>query len=438
MCKWTFPDGGVTFLRFSFEPMFGADGEFCGFRGVSSDVTQRERDAEALAHAQGRLELALRASDITLHEWDVKKDALTIRGGRGLTANTVVERPMREVLVLAHPDDAARLRLANPAILRGESRSVDVEYRIPRMSGEWAWRRLQANLVESDPDSGEVLRVSGTSSDINSRKRAELALAELNRELEARIATRTEALAQSEARFRAVMNDAPVGIMIIAPDRRIIDANSRVCDILGYPKRALIGMGIQELTHPDDWPANAALATPMERGEVPRFVLEKRYLRGDGGVVWARLHVAAVNDPHGKHLYRISVIEDITQRRATEARLSEYAAPASTRRRRTAPTASGWSGCASASSCRTASSSSIRRPASERESAPSSAALRAPQRREQRRRRRCAAGASGECAADQDLLHVARAFVDLAHAHVAENSFHREVADVAIAAEGLE
>jgi PAS domain S-box-containing protein len=325
-CKWIFPDGSVTFLRFSFEPMFGADGDFRGFRGVSSDVTQREHDAQALAQTQARLELALRASDITLHEWDVKRDALTVRGVPGPTAKTVIERPLSEALALTYPEDAARLRLANEAVLRGESRGIDVEYRVPRMNGEWSWRRLQAHLIDADPASGEVLRVSGTSSDIDSRKRAELALAEANRDLEARVAARTEALALSEARFRAVMTDAPLGILIVAPDRRIAEANPRICDIVGYPKQALIGMGIEQLTHPDDWPANAALATPMERGELQRFVLEKRYIRGDGGVVWVRLHVAAVNDLQGKHLYRISVVEDITERRATEARLSEYAA----------------------------------------------------------------------------------------------------------------
>ncbi len=329
LCKWTFPDGRMTFLRFSFEPMFDADGQFLGNRGVTSDVTQRERDAQALSQAHHELELAMRTAGIAIHEWDLSLGTVKIRAGHGVGMGTVVELAEEQAMALLHPDDGAAMRGAIDQIRRGVASSADVEFRVRGASGAWTWRGLHAKVTEIDLGTGAPVRVTGASTDIESRKRAELALAELNRELEARIASRTEALALSEARFRAVMNDAPVGIAIIAPDRRIVDANSRICDILGYPKQALIGMGIQEITHPDDWPANAGLAAPMERGELQHFVMEKRYLRGDGGVVWARLHVAAVNDAQGKHQYRISVIEDITERRETEARLREYSAQVS-------------------------------------------------------------------------------------------------------------
>lgn len=330
LSKWTFPDGNVTFVRFSFEPMFGADGEFRGFRGVSSDVTQRERDAQALAQVHHQLEQAMSTSGIAFHEWNLSANLMTIRGLPGPAGpSSLVERSKGEALALIHPDDAALVQRVYDEVRRGVVRSVEAEYRVRGAGGQWRWRRLQAQLVEVDPQSGVPLRAAGTSSDIDSRKRAELALTELNRELEARIASRTEALAQSEARFRVMMSDAPVGILIVAPDRTIVDANPRACDILGRPPQALIGMGIEQVTHPDDWPANAALAAPMEQGQLPRFALEKRYLRGDASVVWVRLHVAAVNDAQGKFLYRIAVIEDITQRREADARLSEYSAQVS-------------------------------------------------------------------------------------------------------------
>ncbi|MGZ9226213.1 MAG: PAS domain S-box protein, partial [Anaerolineales bacterium] len=78
--------------------------------------------------------------------------------------------------------------------------------------------------------------------EIAHRKRVEDALAE---QME-------EELSVSNARFRAIFNDAAVGVGIMGLDRRIIDANPAICQMFGRTREELIGMNAVESTHPGD------------------------------------------------------------------------------------------------------------------------------------------------------------------------------------------
>ncbi len=324
LSRRVFPDGREVYLRYSIEPIFDAHGAFRGNRGVTRDVTLHEQANRQLARAHRRLALAIDGTGARIHEFDLDRNVVSISGASG-GSEVAVELPWAQARTQIHPDDATTFNRLNDEIRRGETTRIDVEYRARLPGGQWKWRRMKAGMVEQDIQGAKTRCMAGTSVDISERKHAELALGELNRELEARVAQRTAALAESEARFRAVMSNAPLGILIVAPDRRITDANPRACEILGYPRERLVGTGIQAITHPDDWLASASRAAPMEAGLLQDFVLEKRYLRGDGGIVWAKLHVAAVNDAAGKHLYRISVIEDITERMQVDARSQHHA-----------------------------------------------------------------------------------------------------------------
>src|SRR5690606_23371046 len=50
--------------------------------------------------------------------------------------------------------------------------------------------------------------------------------------------------------------------------------------------------------------------------------LDKRYIRRDGSVVWARIHAALVRDAAGRPVRTVTVVEDITQRREDHERLA--------------------------------------------------------------------------------------------------------------------
>ncbi len=130
-------------------------------------------------------------------------------------------------------------------------------------------------------------------------------------------------LAESEARFRAAFEQAAVGMAQVGLDGRFLDVNERLCAILGYSREALLALSFQDLTHPDDLAADLARVEALLAGAGERYALEKRYRHQDGSMVWAMLTVSLLRDAAGRPERFVSVVEDISARKAAEAALRE-------------------------------------------------------------------------------------------------------------------
>ena len=131
------------------------------------------------------------------------------------------------------------------------------------------------------------------------------------------------ALADSEARFRATFENAAVGVAVVGPDGSILRANNSFARMLGYSVEELKTGTFQEVTHPDDLATNLSVLNKALVGEADSYSIEKRYVRKDGGIVWASLTVGCVRKADGGIDYFVSVIQDITDRKRAEARLAE-------------------------------------------------------------------------------------------------------------------
>jgi PAS domain S-box-containing protein len=130
-----------------------------------------------------------------------------------------------------------------------------------------------------------------------------------------------QALQESESRFRAIFEQAAIGMADSSLDARFIRLNQRFCEIMGYSREELLGLTFREITHPDDLARDEQLVAQLLRGELSSFTVEKRYLRKNGDVVWANLMVSLLRSPSGDPLHFVAVVEDITgQKRAGEER----------------------------------------------------------------------------------------------------------------------
>src|SRR5579872_220201 len=128
---------------------------------------------------------------------------------------------------------------------------------------------------------------------------------------------------EGEARFRAIFEAAAIGIGHFTLDGKIAESNRALEQILGYSHDELQGMPFARITHPDDLAQDARLFADMAAGRRDRYHLEKRYVRKDGKVVWARLHVSLVRGPGGEPQFAIKMVEDITERKRAEEALRE-------------------------------------------------------------------------------------------------------------------
>jgi PAS domain S-box-containing protein/diguanylate cyclase (GGDEF)-like protein len=115
---------------------------------------------------------------------------------------------------------------------------------------------------------------------------------------------------------RAGFDAAPIGMSVAGPEHHeLLRVNNALCSILGRPREQLLGMRISELAHPDDRASSVANYRSLVDGVTTSYQSEKRYLRPDGGVVWAEIHVTPVYDGDGSLRAFSSQVIDTTDRK---------------------------------------------------------------------------------------------------------------------------
>ena len=105
------------------------------------------------------------------------------------------------------------------------------------------------------------------------------------------------ALRGSEHKFRAIFEQAAVGMGQVAYDGRILDVNHVLCEILEYAKEDLLTRRYRDLVHPADWDNARQKAASLVAGEVDHYILEQRLIKATGSPVWVRLTVYTVSPP---------------------------------------------------------------------------------------------------------------------------------------------
>ncbi len=125
-------------------------------------------------------------------------------------------------------------------------------------------------------------------------------------------------LRESEDRFRVLFESGPIGIVTADEGLRITLANRAFCAMLGFRENELRGMRFQEITHPEHTSGDRLAAQGLLRDEAPFYRTEKRYLRKDGGVVWASTTVSVIRDAGGRFLHLLAMVEDISARKRAE------------------------------------------------------------------------------------------------------------------------
>ncbi len=123
--------------------------------------------------------------------------------------------------------------------------------------------------------------------------------------------------------FDIAFDAAPIGMALFNTDGEYVRVNAALCHLVGRPASALLGRRDQELTHPDDRQSDVDAAWRILRGELQSWQCEKRFLRPDGGVVWAIANLTFLRDEDGNPISWVGQFQDITARKRDEKELQE-------------------------------------------------------------------------------------------------------------------
>jgi two-component system, cell cycle sensor histidine kinase and response regulator CckA len=222
------------------------------------------------------------------------------------------------------------------ALERGETDLVISDFALPAFDGMSALQMTQAKC----PDLPFIF-VSGTLGEeraIDSLKKGAIdyvlkerlsrlvpVIHRAMKEVEARAEIRRteEALQETEQRLRIIFGESVLGIALVGADGHPVLTNAALQKMLGYTHEELSRMHFKDYTHPDDCAKDIELYQQLIEGARKSYQMEKRFIRKDGQVIWARLSVSLSRRATGQAGFAIGMVEDITERRNLEAQFIE-------------------------------------------------------------------------------------------------------------------
>lgn len=202
-----------------------------------------------------------------------------------------------------HPEDRSYLVEILHALTSQQQPYCRQEIRVLTRSGTYRWMEIYARLTRDSYQA--IIGISGTLNDITERKQA------------------SDALRESEQRFRAIFHQAAVGMAQVGLDGKWLLVNQKFCDIVGYSREELLQLSFREITHPEDLLDDCAHNRRMIKGELQTYSLEKRYICKNGSPVWVDLTVSLVQQSSGVPKYFVTVVQDISERQRVEQEIQQ-------------------------------------------------------------------------------------------------------------------
>jgi PAS domain S-box-containing protein len=123
--------------------------------------------------------------------------------------------------------------------------------------------------------------------------------------------------------FRAIFEQAPVGVAIAGREQQFLYVNSALCRMLGYEMDELLRLSIIEVVHPDERAVALATISGMIANPVAGYAARRRWLRKDGTIVPVTVTTAPICGPDGAALYGLGIIHEDSARQKAEDELRE-------------------------------------------------------------------------------------------------------------------
>ncbi|MDO8737124.1 MAG: PAS domain S-box protein, partial [Thermoleophilia bacterium] len=291
-------DGGIRHLMEQGTPVKDADNEPLYIDGIIFDVTERVQAQEALQQSEERLRLMTEnARDIIFRMRLLPEPAFefvspSVMEVTGYTPEEYYADPGLGRKIVFEDDQYILDRNA----LSPEEISEPMEIRWVRKDGRVIWLELQNSpVIDSE---GVLVAIDGIARDITERK-------------------------YTEEAYRTLVDNSLQGLAIFQEGRAVF-ANDALAEMTGYAVEEIVGFSAERLEqnlHPDDRTHVLRYMQSVYGGKTAEPGLEARFIRKDGGVIWAEA-MMNLTEYKGKQALQ-AVYVDVTRRKTSELELVE-------------------------------------------------------------------------------------------------------------------
>ncbi len=325
-------DGRTILCEWYNTPLIDTEGQVIGVASLAQDISEQKRAEEAVRASEAkyrRLHESMRDAFVSVSmNGRIQEYNQAYRAMLGYEPEELLTLRYTDITPQAWHAFEAEI-IENQILPRGYSDTYEKEYR--RKDGTVFPVELRTFLIRDDED--RPVAMWAIVRDITDRKRVEEALKKARNELEERVKERTaelsreveerkqaeDALAESEKKYRQLVETTGTGYLILDGHGRVIDANAEYIRITGHHTlEEILGRTVVEWTAPYDVERNAKEVEKCYRIGFTRQ-LEIDYVHPDGKIVPIDINATCLDTENGRQI--VCLCRDITERRQAQEAL---------------------------------------------------------------------------------------------------------------------
>ncbi len=298
-------DGRIDWVKCEVRPWYNSPGQVGGLIVCSEIITSYKQTERELRESKQLLQMVF---DLLPQRVFWKDCNFRYLGCNKLFAqDALLDSPDQLIgkddFELAWKESAPLYRADDATVIQNNLSRINYEESQIREDGTMIWLRTSKTPLRND--AGEIVGLLGTYEDITDYKRAQIALA------------------QSEAKFRRLVEEASDYIFAFSREGTFTYISPQFTQFFGYDPAEFLGKPFTPLVHPDDLPTClAAYQRLVETGQ-NESGLEFRHRCSDGRWCWSVCNLSPIRDELGNVAGYQGILRDIRDRKQAEAQLQE-------------------------------------------------------------------------------------------------------------------
>ena len=272
---------------------------------LETEIGERERLNSALQKADRENRAVIDSVSDIIFETDTEGNLLFLSAAwRKITGFDQERSKGNNLFSMLNPEDQAKQKKEFDMMVRGQKQAYRTFTRIRTQEGTFRSIELAISMIRQDENKN--LRVAGTITDVEERRRAERALAE------------------AEKKYRTIVENAAGGLYQLTPEGIYLSANPSMARILGYQSVEELLRDVKNANgtvYIDKEEREAFVNALMRAGQINGY--ETQVFKKGGTKIWVSENIRCVKDESGHILYFEGSMEDITKRKEAEIALRE-------------------------------------------------------------------------------------------------------------------